>query len=521
MPTTTELARAVSVLAEDVNEIGKGKIAQFLCHSVETRTEFIDPTVDLTSIDQLAVEVAKLDTKECEQVFGVVCKAIQSNDYAPLTIPVAAMVSQAAAVAVAEESRPHEGPPSMEPATVTTTRSVDTASDRGVKRGSKMHRMQEFMQEMLQDQSQDIEEIEVVASRIHEERFDESFMGALKNGCGNAIKEIIQEMIDTAPPKTDSEKIKLVVDGIIQSAFGQKMKVEVETGDKILLPPLQPVDPFFVKTQIADDIEYNYHMGQHIYLDGPSGCGKTFPVEQILRQMGKRYVKVNFADGIRLSDLTTKQDIIVQEGNTQTIYRDGLLPFVMRNGLAFIGDEVDQLQSETTSIVNPLLDKYPGELVLPGSGERVVAQPGFWVALTGNTLTDETGMYSGYKASNSLTNRCTGLRATYLDKAEEVSILEKDGLNNAESRQIVNVMRKLRKMYIEDGSVSQAPSTRQAVRISRYLQGKDVYGKVNPKLHSMDRNRAWHFAYFNFLPNSEYEKAVQECHTEDSEIMLR
>ena len=48
MPTTTELARAVSVLAEDVNGIGKGKIAQFLCHSVEKRTEFIDPTVDVT-----------------------------------------------------------------------------------------------------------------------------------------------------------------------------------------------------------------------------------------------------------------------------------------------------------------------------------------------------------------------------------------------------------------------------------------------------------------------------------------
>ena len=90
----------------------------------------------------------------------------------------------------------------------------------------------------------------------------------------------------------------------------------------------------------------------------------------------------------------------------------------MRHGLALIGDEIDQTPPETGSIFNSTTDKYPGELVLPGSGERVVAQPGFWVAFTGNCLTDETGLYSGYKSSNALTNRCASLKATDLTPQE-------------------------------------------------------------------------------------------------------
>ena len=83
---------------------------------------------------------------------------------------------------------------------------------------------------------------------------------------------------------------------------------------------------------------------------------------------------------------------------------------------------------------------------------------------------------------------------------------------------IVNVMGKLRDLYLNRGSVSQAPSTRQAVRISRYIQGKDVYGNTNANLPGIDRNRAFHLAFFNFLPNSEYSNAISEASYEDNDI---
>jgi len=401
-----------------------------------------------------------------------------------------------------------------EPAAVTTTttnRSINPAQGKSKRQG--MKEMWESMQEAM---SQGDEEVESITNRVIDERFKPMLVEALNNGCFPDKR--IQEMIDQTPPKTDDELMRTMIDDSFRSGVGKVVAGEVKAGTKVLLPPLQPVCPYFVQTPMADDIEYHIDSGQHIYVDGPSGAGKTYPIEQALRKRGKRYVKVNFADGIRLSDLTTKQEIVVQDGKTQTKYVDGILPFCMRHGLALIGDEADQLQPETTSIFNPTTDKYPGELLLPGSGERVVAAPGFWVAFTGNCLTDETGLYSGYKSSNALTNRCAALKATYLGKQDEIQILEKDGLDKSEARMLVNVMNILRDLYLNRGSVSQAPSTRQAVRISRYIQGKDVYGKPAPNLPPMERNRAWHFTYFNFLPKSEYIEAIGHCQREDSAI---
>ena len=482
------LGQAVCLMFEDINPLAKIKVLEYMGGKGLPIEDAVAGVITIGNAEKL--------TK--------VLVAIRDNKIADLSSP------------PPRESRPQPNVIDVkpEPAAVTTTttnRSITPAQGKSKRQG--MKEMWESMQEAM---SQEDEEVESIASRVIEERFKPMLLEALNNGCFPDKR--IQEMIDQTPPKTDDELMKTMIDESFRSGVGKVVAGEVKAGAKVLLPPLQPVCPYFVQTPMADDIEYHIDSGQHIYVDGPSGAGKTYPIEQALRKKGKRYVKVNFADGIRLSDLTTKQEIVVQDGKTQTKYVDGILPFCMRHGLALIGDEADQLQPETTSIFNPTTDKYPGELLLPGSGERVIAAPGFWVAFTGNCLTDETGLYSGYKSSNALTNRCAALKATYLGKHDEMQILEKDGLDKSEARMLVNVMNILRDLYLNKGSVSQAPSTRQAVRISRYIQGKDVYGKPDPNLAPMDRGRAWHFAYFNFLPKAEYTEASAACQREDSAI---
>ena len=113
------------------------------------------------------------------------------------------------------------------------------------------------------------------------------------------------------------------------------------------------------------------------------------------------------------------------------------------------------------------------------------------------------------------------MKAAYLEKKDEIKILEADGLDKTEARMIVHVMHELRSLYTSGGAVSQAPSTRQAVRISRYLQGKDVMGNPNPNLSPLSRDEAWHYAYFNFLPQGEYKEAIRRCMNEDSNLTER
>jgi len=493
---TEQFGQAVCLLFEDMNPLAKTKVLGFLGAKDGQGIE-----------DAVAYNIAQCaDADERLKKALIAMRDNKVGDLHTVILP--------PPVVDVEESRPQPDESKPEAATVTTTTPNRTTI---AAQGKSKHRMmQDMMEQMQQAMTQEDEEVESIANRVLGERFKPMLAEALTNGC--FPEERVQKMIDSTPPKTDDEKMRVMIDESFRAGVGKVVAGDVKAGAKVLLPALQPVCPYFVQTPMSDDIDYHIDSGQHIYVDGPSGSGKTYPIEQALRKRGKRYIKVNFADGIRLSDLTTKQEIVVQDGKTQTKYVDGILPFCMRHGLALIGDEADQLQPETTSIFNPTTDKYPGELLLPGSGERVVAAPGFWVAFTGNCLTDETGLYSGYKSSNALTNRCAALKATYLGKHDEIQILEKDGLDKSEARMLVNVMNVLRDLYLNKGSVSQAPSTRQAVRISRYIQGKDVFGKPAPNLPPMERSKAWHFTYFNFLPKSEYSEAIGACQREDSAI---
>ena len=152
-----------------------------------------------------------------------------------------------------------------------------------------------------------------------------------------------------------------MIDEACRGGGGKVVAKEVADGKAVVLPPLQPVDSMFVENAMSKSIEYHYHMGQHIYVDGPSGAGKTYPIEQVLRKLGKRYVKLNFADGIRLSDLTAKQEIVVQDGTTQTTDVDGILPFGMRHGGAWVGEEGGQQPPESGAIVTHTQAKTPAE----------------------------------------------------------------------------------------------------------------------------------------------------------------
>jgi len=258
---------------EDINPLAKIKVLEYMGGKGLSIEDAVAGVITIGNAEKL--------TK--------VLVAIRDNAFADLSSPVEQRGDQRVIPPpppITMESRPQ---PKVlidvkpEPATVTTTttnRSITPAQGKSKRQG--MKEMWESMQEAM---SQDDEEVESIANRILEERFRPLLLDALNNGC--FPDERIQEMIDQTPPKTDDELMKTMIDESFRAGVGKVVAGEVKVGAKVLLPPLQPVCPYFVQTAMADDIEYHIDSGQHIYVDGPSGAGKTYPIEQALRKKGQ------------------------------------------------------------------------------------------------------------------------------------------------------------------------------------------------------------------------------------------
>ena len=246
--TTSELGQAVKIMFEDITPVQQAKVLTYLNTSagLNESHQTIDDAVN--AVEEQSCSEERLKT-------AII--AMRDGEYSSLPVE--------------GESRPRSATVEVEkpePAAVsatTTPRSVVPSEPRGKSKRQGMKEMWESMQEAM---SQDDEEVEVIANRIFEERFKPALVEAMNNGC--FPDERIQDMIDNTPPKTDDEKMRVMIDESFRDGVGKVVAAEVRDGTKVVLPPLQPECPYFVVTPIVEAIEYHLHSGQHIYIDGPS-----------------------------------------------------------------------------------------------------------------------------------------------------------------------------------------------------------------------------------------------------------
>lgn len=302
----------------------------------------------------------------------------------------------------------------------------------------------------------------------------------------------------------DEGKIRQIADALFQSTYAANVAKAAKKGDQQPLPAIEKVDKFFVENKQTVPIQRCIDGGFHGMASGPSGAGKTYPIEQMLRKNARRYLKVSVADGLTLSDFLCRQNVRVNEekGGTETHWTYGFLPFAMLNGLALVLDEIDQCQPEIVSVLNAVLET--GVLYIPQTGERIVAAKGFQVFMTCNTLRDSTGNYQGFRLNAALLNRVVFIKADYLEAPEEIAILERVGLAKNDARVIVGLFNALRAAY-QAGKLTQAPSTRIAVRIARCLLGQNDEGAKC--MTPMKLEEAFAFCLLDGLPENEVKEA--------------
>ena len=302
----------------------------------------------------------------------------------------------------------------------------------------------------------------------------------------------------------DEAKLRQIADSVFQTLFVNGLAQSVKSGEKQPLPALQKVDPFFVENTQTAVVERALRQRRHLMASGPSGSGKTYPIEMTLRKHGRRYLKVSVADGLSFSDFVARANVRATAKGTETYYTYGFLPFSMKAGCALILDEIDQCQPEVVSIINAALETR--SLYVPQTGEVVTAAAGWQVFMTCNTLRDSTGSYGGFRLNSALLNRLVFGKADYLTAAEESGILARAGLGKPDAAKIVGLMQGLRAAY-QTGRLTQAPSTRLAVRVARCLLGHDDDGTTCDE--PMQLGDAFAYCFLDGLPENEAREAAQ------------
>ena len=325
--------------------------------------------------------------------------------------------------------------------------------------------------------------------RMHKEQMESS---------GEMLDEIIQESVS----KYASSEVKATVSAIIHDEFGASVRSELDDGTKTLLPQIHPVDPAFCENGFTDQVDAALQGGFHLLVGGPSGCGKTYPIIQMLNKAGRRFIKINCADGVSMSELLAERTIEVEDGHPVMRVILKALPICMREGIPLLMDEIDKLPDEILSIIYPATDAQPAVITIPQTGERIVAKAGFQVIATCNGLGDETGLYSGHQISAALKTRFISIQASYLSRREETDILKKDGLSDAQASSMIDTFEKLRKAH-DEGVLSLPPSTRTMLLMSKLMQGKDIAGNVIPGAPERTESEALETCVFGMLPKSE------------------
>lgn len=318
------------------------------------------------------------------------------------------------------------------------------------------------------------------------------------------LQHSIEAKLKDAGSKVDEAKVNAMIDGFFQKCYAENVKKEATAkSGKKPLPELVEVDPLFVHNGVCDQIELMVNTQRHVMLSGPSGSCKTFPVEQVLRKMGRRYLKISICEGMNQNHFIAAPKVSNENGVSVTSYEDGFVTYCVRNNIVCVLDEVDNTQMENLACLRAVSET--GVLLVPQTGERLVAGDEFLLIMTCNSLRDSTGNYSGYRLDNAITNRMRFIKCDYLSAPEEIAILERTGLSAPAAKGLVHTFKGLRAAY-QAGKINQAPSTRIAVEVSMMMQGKDKHGKKVTK--PLQLAEAMAFCLLNSLPDAEYNEAV-------------
>ena len=190
------------------------------------------------------------------------------------------------------------------------------------------------------------------------------------------------------------------------------------------VPDLDPDYLFDKDTTLAILAGFAYN--RRVMVTGYHGTGKSTHIEQVAARLNWPCVRVNLDSHVSRIDLVGKDAIVLKDGKQVTEFKDGILPWALRNPVAIVFDEYDAGRADVMFVIQRVLE-HDGKLTLLDQNEIITPHPSFRLFATANTvgLGDTTGLYHGTQQINQAQMDRWSLVATlnYLSHDAEAAIV--------------------------------------------------------------------------------------------------
>ncbi|MCZ4273915.1 cobaltochelatase subunit CobS [Maritalea porphyrae] len=247
------------------------------------------------------------------------------------------------------------------------------------------------------------------------------------------------------------------------------------------VPPVDPDYLFDKATTLA--ILAGFEHNRRVMVQGYHGTGKSTHIEQVAARLNWPLVRVNLDSHVSRIDLVGKDAIVIKDGKQITEFRDGILPWALKNNIAIVFDEYDAGRPDVMFVIQRVLE-VSGRLTLLDQNKVIEPHPAFRLFSTTNTigLGDTSGLYHGTQQINQGQMDRWSIVTTlnYLPHDKEVGIVlaKAKSFDTEEGRQTISNMVRLadltRSAFI-NGDLSTVMSPRTVIT---WAENAQIFGDI-------------------------------------------
>jgi cobaltochelatase CobS len=233
---------------------------------------------------------------------------------------------------------------------------------------------------------------------------------------------------------------------------------------------------FDSKTTLA--ILAGFTFNRRVLIQGMHGTGKSTHIEQVAARLNWPCLRINFDSQITRLDLVGKDVIRLKNDKQVTEFKEGIVPFALRNNIALVLDEYDAIKTDVSFVIQRLLEEE-GKFALLEENEIITQSENFRLFATSNTLGagDDLGIYHGTNLINQAQMDRWNIVASlnYLDEEHELAVLLKKlpFLNSKLHQQTAKMMIRLANMTREafkNGDISNLISLRTLISWGKNIE---------------------------------------------------
>ena len=193
-----------------------------------------------------------------------------------------------------------------------------------------------------------------------------------------------------APKLVDSSKIFGTSRKIMVPYFSEKSE---------LVPGID--NGYIFDDATTTSVLMGFKHNKKVLIQGLHGTGKSSHIEQIAARLNWPCLRINLDGHISRFDLLGKDGIVLKDGKQVTTFKEGLLPWAIKNPVALVFDEYDAGRPDVMFVIQRVLEA-DGKLTLLDQNTIITPNSYFRIFGTCNTLGlgDTSGLYYGTQNLN-------------------------------------------------------------------------------------------------------------------------